>query len=50
FNDLTFSIEPIEEKLDVFSSQSNANNVPIQDTENEVLARLIKDLTKVKEE
>ncbi|CAG8641405.1 9710_t:CDS:2 [Ambispora leptoticha] len=50
FDDLTFSIEPIEEELDILPSQPDADIVLIRDTENEVLTRLIKDLTEVKEE
>ncbi|CAG8740505.1 7857_t:CDS:2, partial [Ambispora leptoticha] len=36
FNDLTFSIEPIEEELNVLPSQPDADIVQIQDTENEL--------------
>ncbi|CAG8762087.1 9069_t:CDS:1, partial [Ambispora leptoticha] len=50
FDDLTFFIEPVEKELDVLPPQLDADIVQIQDTENEVLARLIKDFTEVKEE
>ncbi|CAG8748239.1 14065_t:CDS:2, partial [Ambispora leptoticha] len=36
FDDLTFSIEPVEEELDVLSSQPDTDIVPIQDTENKL--------------
>ncbi|CAG8746874.1 338_t:CDS:2, partial [Ambispora leptoticha] len=38
------------EDLDVLLSQLDTDIVQIQDTENEILAQLIKDLTEVKEE
>ncbi|CAG8619645.1 12599_t:CDS:2 [Ambispora leptoticha] len=50
FDDLAFSIEPIEEELDILPLQPDADIVQIQDTENEVLAGFIKDFTEVKEE
>ena len=50
FDDLTFSSEPTEEELDVLPSQPDADIVQTKDTENEVLVRLIKDFTEVKEE